>query len=408
MKVDIGGTKPVEGDRISEIYSASKTITLYNPKSGKTTERNLRGIEPWELVELLGGAELFATWVFPEGYQGARVWIRRSYVRGIVTGAPDPSDPKGLPRSLVQMVYHRQIPEPWPWKAPGWPDCVFYSPYPPDETQAMLDVRAPIDPSDFEVEPPREPPTTQVLTEALEGDSGLRELGTQILRTARPQVHLKAASTDEPAGYLLNPKGQHSPIMLAAIDLASVGQEIGLPAKGSLAFYHDSGSRTWGDKPAHCKKFAVRHQPESAHDLVAGLANRAVTLTPSVGVGLPPIGSTDEESIRLSSDTQEEAYTDLLYVLYGEPGSCTGVPGTWLGGHPYQLQDDMQEQSAEMARKAWGVESDPTEWRLLLQLASESEANMRWGDEGFLYYWIRESDLAAGRFEHVWCILQTM
>ena len=33
---------------------------------------------------------------------------------------------------------------------------------------------------------------------------------------------------------------------------------------------------------------------------------------------------------------------------------------------------------------------------------------MSWGDDGFLYYWIRESDLAARDFSHVWCILQTM
>lgn len=60
-----------------------------------------------------------------------------------------------------------------------------------------------------------------------------------------------------------------------------------------------------------------------------------------------------------------------------------------------------------MALKVWGIKPHPREWRLLLQLASESGVNMSWGDEGFLYYWIRESDLAERCFDKVWCILQT-
>ena len=31
---------------------------------------------------------------------------------------------------------------------------------------------------------------------------------------------------------------------------------------------------------------------------------------------------------------------------------------------------------------------------------------MMWGDMGCLYFWIRESDLAAQRFDDAWMILQ--
>jgi uncharacterized protein YwqG len=45
-------------------------------------------------------------------------------------------------------------------------------------------------------------------------------------------------------------------------------------------------------------------------------------------------------------------------------------------------------------------------WRLLLQVPSVEAAGMMWGDAGCLYYWIRDDDLAARRFERCWLILQ--
>lgn len=54
------------------------------------------------------------------------------------------------------------------------------------------------------------------------------------------------------------------------------------------------------------------------------------------------------------------------------------------------------EAEAETLRRNAG------DWRLLLQVDSDSTSGMEWGDAGMLYYWIREDDLAAGRFHLVW------
>lgn len=43
---------------------------------------------------------------------------------------------------------------------------------------------------------------------------------------------------------------------------------------------------------------------------------------------------------------------------------------------------------------------------LLLQLDSDQDANLMWGDAGLLYFWIRTEDLVAGRFDRVWMTLQ--
>jgi uncharacterized protein YwqG len=46
------------------------------------------------------------------------------------------------------------------------------------------------------------------------------------------------------------------------------------------------------------------------------------------------------------------------------------------------------------------------EWRLLLQVPSAESAGMMWGDLGCLYYWIRNDDLDARRFDRCRMILQ--
>ena len=47
-----------------------------------------------------------------------------------------------------------------------------------------------------------------------------------------------------------------------------------------------------------------------------------------------------------------------------------------------------------------------TEWRLLLQVDSDDNAGMMWGDVGRLYYWLRRDALDRGDWEEAWMILQ--
>ncbi len=58
-------------------------------------------------------------------------------------------------------------------------------------------------------------------------------------------------------------------------------------------------------------------------------------------------------------------------------------------------------------KKANQFEESAKQWRLLLQIDSETEhSDMMWGDAGRLYFWIKESDLAAGNFQNCWLISQ--
>lgn len=56
--------------------------------------------------------------------------------------------------------------------------------------------------------------------------------------------------------------------------------------------------------------------------------------------------------------------------------------------------------------KAMGLHKNAAHWNLLLQIASNEDLDMMWGDEGMLYLWITDEDLAARNFEKAWLILQ--
>jgi len=54
------------------------------------------------------------------------------------------------------------------------------------------------------------------------------------------------------------------------------------------------------------------------------------------------------------------------------------------------------------------LEDTTRDWIMLLQLDTDDSGppGWMWGDAGCLYFWIRQQDLAAHRFERCWTILQ--
>lgn len=56
--------------------------------------------------------------------------------------------------------------------------------------------------------------------------------------------------------------------------------------------------------------------------------------------------------------------------------------------------------------KAKGLEPNAKNWRLLLQIDSNEENEMMWGDSGRLYFWIKKEDLLNKTFDKSWFSLQ--
>jgi uncharacterized protein YwqG len=78
-----------------------------------------------------------------------------------------------------------------------------------------------------------------------------------------------------------------------------------------------------------------------------------------------------------------------------------------MAGYPAPIQgDDMELDCQKIVHSQWTV-ADAANWRLLLQLDSDDDAGMMWGDIGRLYFWIHEKDALAGDFSKIWVILQS-
>lgn len=87
--------------------------------------------------------------------------------------------------------------------------------------------------------------------------------------------------------------------------------------------------------------------------------------------------------------------------------------------HPDPIQGDMQMECQLVTNGLYCGDGtaydDPrsvvlqpgtVNWPLLLQVDSDDDAGMMWGDLGRIYYWIREADLAARAWDTAWPILQ--
>ncbi|MFH0821680.1 MAG: YwqG family protein [Pseudomonadota bacterium] len=211
---------------------------------------------------------------------------------------------------------------------------------------------------------------------------------------------------------------------IAQIDLAELppshGLE-GLPQNGRLYFFYDQEQSTWGFDPEDKGSWRVIYVPASV-DLVnaeapAGLGKdyvyREKRWAPKTIQSIPSVE-------RLGEDVPAEF--DMAYEIVEELRSAYAAEGPehQLGGFPNPIQGDSMELESQLASNGLycgdpSGYSDPravdlapgaSEWKLLLQVDSDDDTNMMWGDCGRLYFWIRGSDLAAGDFSKVWMILQ--
>jgi uncharacterized protein YwqG len=220
-------------------------------------------------------------------------------------------------------------------------------------------------------------------------------------------------------------RDERSLAFIAQIELATLPEaafEQGLPHEGLLLFFYDTELNTWGYDPKDAGSFAVVHVPQPATartDWPADLLQQArypdCGLSLEETLALPPWESVLVDDLDLDR-AQLGAYQDIHEKAFGDDAWTTrGL----LGGYPDQIQGDMMLECELVSAGFYcgnaTAYQDPNlpayrkharEWRLLLQVPSVESAGMMWGEPGCLYYWIRESDLKARRFERCWMILQ--
>lgn len=287
----------------------------------------------------------------------------------------------------------------------------------------------------------------------LAADHGLEHLADEIVSGSRLAAELRDAG--DGAGEELRSQLGGSPAMpdnlewpewrgrplsfLAQIrldEVAAFDEESLLPPDGVLLVFRDSAAVAaaaggdlvddeagWGFDPADSGSTRIFNVASDA------LARRsAPTGMPARGVlpqrAVEPRGRLTivswESFFENPQDANVDRYIELQEALDAAQELTQDAPNHQLLGHPDQIQGDMQlecqlvtnglycgDTSGYEDPRAAELAAGARDWRLLLQLGSDEDGlGVMWGDVGRLYFWIRRQDLAAGRFEAAWTILQ--
>lgn len=196
-----------------------------------------------------------------------------------------------------------------------------------------------------------------------------------------------------------------------------------LPGRGMLYLFYDYSldGMPWGFDPndADGKKVlfydgdpAELERKSAPHDLDEnGCLFGAATLRFESTLELPALESSHGSLLELSADEKERCW-DFL-------DETSEVEINKILGHSDNIQGSMElecelvshglycgNSSGYKEGRAKGLDKNTAHWNLLLQIDSNDDLNMMWGDCGRLYLWITDEALAARDFEQSWLILQ--
>jgi uncharacterized protein YwqG len=195
-----------------------------------------------------------------------------------------------------------------------------------------------------------------------------------------------------------------------------------LPPNTLLSFFYDAQNLIFGSDSNDKSSWRVLASPISSaaplkrrrrpQDLTDEGVFTPCVLFMALEESLPDHYSRIIELLKLTEDEQD-AYFHIFEDLI-DPR-----PHHKLLGHAEQWQGDMQldcqlvSNGISVGAPDWhasprrdALEAGASEWKLLLQVDTDENAGMQWGDLGSLYYWIKRSSLESRSFEDVWLFLQ--
>lgn len=174
-----------------------------------------------------------------------------------------------------------------------------------------------------------------------------------------------------------------------------------LPGSGMLSFFYEVEG-PWASPPSEYlgawRVFYFSpgelHRTSLHKDLADDAHFKACAVDFAEGISIPDIYSPEVDFLHLTEDETHSLF-DLKHDDF--------VPDHQLLGLPNQLQNEMQTDCTS----AFGEpDSNASTWLLLFQCGTDDNPK-KWDDVGRLYFWIREKDLAARRFDEVWMVLQS-
>jgi hypothetical protein len=274
--------------------------------------------------------------------------------------------------------------------------------------------------------------------------AGLARVAGELLALAQPAITLALTRVDEgaiavgaskvggtadlPPGVAW-PEWRSVPLPFIAQvrleEVAALDPEGDLPHQGLLSCFYAVNDPDGGlhipDGEAHWRALyapdttALERRPLPA-PLVGGLdttfpgcavtLRRRLTLPPDPNAVAAALGCSNDERLALigivGGDLDTSFADEMDHRLLGYPYTLND-PHPFLEGYLARHgigqrlpMPDSQTRMAELERAA------DAEWRMLLQIYSNEEAEMDWGGGGVIHFGIPRADLAARDFSRVW------
>lgn len=275
-------------------------------------------------------------------------------------------------------------------------------------------------------------------------ENGLNRIKGNLKKMFKPSIRMKATKVEErniglghsklggrpdlPV-HLDWPEHEGKPLYFIAQlnmeEIKSYDFDCILPERGIIYFFYDALDQPWGYDPNDRGRWKVFHCDDDAQALARRNEPAAIidqgtfeccAIEFSIEPTIPSYESLYIESLNLN-EVESESYWNYYDAVEELQSSNETVHR--LLGYPNTIQGDMQLQCQLVSHGLYCGDSsgyeDPQrkvleksahEWKLLLQIDSEQNIGMMWGDVGRIYFWIREQDLAIRNFNDTWLVLQ--
>ena len=208
-----------------------------------------------------------------------------------------------------------------------------------------------------------------------------------------------------------------------------------LPERGLLSFFFEGGMEAWGFDPANKGAARVYHFEDDPAKFVAMAREdkdeynltspRSCRLDFSVETNIPLNSEqVDFEDFFPTGTRQErEVYYQTLDEYYFDPSNekpaAPSAAAHKILGWPDLMQGDNFTEAQLVTNGLYCGDGtgyrDPRakvlvtkrhDWQLLLQVDTDDNADMMWGDAGLVYFLIKKDDLATRSFDNIWFSFQ--